>query len=150
MTGMSDGDDAQGPATATVGRPARPPRPPLRQRLSELFAEYGRIAIATYFTLSILTIIGFSVAIWVGAEPSSATGVIGVIAAGWIAAKATLPIRILITLGLTPMVAFVVTRRGRRQLRARGQAPGGDPPVPDGGAVDRQADEASDPVHRAP
>lgn len=121
MSWMSDGDDLHAPRTPEVpsGPPAGPPsvpevRPPLKQRLSALFAEYGRIAIVTYFTLSILTIIGFSVAIWIGAAPSSATGVIGVIAAGWVAAKATLPIRILITLGLTPMVAFVVTRRGRK------------------------------------
>jgi hypothetical protein len=127
MTGMSDGDDVQAPITAAApaaaapaaGRsPSGPPRrPPLKQRLSALFAEYGRIAVVTYFTLSILTIIGFSVAIWIGAEPSSATGGLGVIAAGWVAAKATLPIRILITLGLTPVVAFVVTRRGRKPLR---------------------------------
>lgn len=109
--------------------PVPPSRVPLKQRLSALFAEYGRIAIVTYFTLSILTIIGFSVAIWIGAEPSSATGALGVIAAGWVAAKATLPIRILITLGLTPMVAFVVMRRGRK---APG-APSDEPPAPNAG-----------------
>jgi hypothetical protein len=99
---MSDGDDAP---TATAAKP------PLKQRLSALFEEYGRIAIITYFTLSILTIIGFSIAIWTGVKPSSETGVIGVIIAGWALGKATLPIRILITLGLTPVVAFVVRRR---------------------------------------
>jgi len=99
---MRDRDDALA-ATAT--------KPPLKQRLSALFEEYGRIAIITYFTLSILTIIGFSVASWTGLKPSSETGVIGVIIAGWALGKATLPIRILITLGITPLVAFVVRRR---------------------------------------
>jgi hypothetical protein len=99
---MRDGDDAP-TATAT--------KLPLKQRLSALFEEYGRIAIITYFTLSILTIIGFSVAIWTGVKPSSETGVLGVLIAGWALGKATLPIRILITLGLTPVVAFVVRRR---------------------------------------
>jgi hypothetical protein len=99
---MRDRDDALA-ATAA--------KPPLKQRLSALFEEYGRIAIITYFTLSILTIIGFSVAIWTGLKPSSETGVIGVIIAGWVLGKATLPIRILVTLGLTPVVAFVVRRR---------------------------------------
>jgi hypothetical protein len=102
---MSDGDDA---LAATAAKPS------LKQRLSALFEDYGRIAIITYFTLSILTIIGFSVAIWTGVKPSSETGTIGVIIAGWVLAKATLPIRILITLGLTPVVAFVV-RRSRGQ-----------------------------------
>lgn len=99
---MRDGDDA--PAAIAA-------KPPLKQRLSALFEEYGRIAIITYFTLSILTIIGFSVAIWTGVKPSSETGVIGVIIAGWVLGKATLPIRIFVTLGLTPVVALVVRRR---------------------------------------
>ena len=115
---MSDGDDA--PAATAV-------KPSLKQRLSALFDEYGRIAIVTYFTLSILAIIGFSIAIWTGVKPSSETGVIGVIIAGWVLAKATLPIRILITLGLTPVVALVVRRRGAA-----------DPPV------DAAADELSE------
>jgi len=105
MTKMSDAEDLQ-------ARPAA--KPTLKQRLSELFGEYGKIAIATYFVLSILTIIGFSIAFAIGAAPSTASGVIGVIVAGWVAAKATLPIRILITIALTPGVAFVVTRVGRR------------------------------------
>lgn len=99
---MRDGDDA---------RAATAEKPSLKQRLSALFEDYGRIAIITYFTLSILAIIGFSIAIWTGVKPSSETGVLGVIIAGWALAKATLPIRILITLGLTPVVAFVVRRR---------------------------------------
>src|SRR5215813_4854329 len=100
---MRDGDDA--PAATAA-------KPPLKQRLSALFEDYGWIAIITYITISILTIIGFSVAIWTGVKPSTETGVLGVIFAGWVLAKATLPIRILITLGLTPVVAFVVRRRG--------------------------------------
>jgi hypothetical protein len=99
--------------------PAPPPaKPSLKQRLSDLFGEYGRIGVITYFTLSILTIIGFSIAIWVGVEPSSSSGVFGVIFAGWALAKATLPIRILITLGLTPIIALIVTRRRRAATAA--------------------------------
>jgi hypothetical protein len=109
---MSDSPDPPRADVADVGPPAKLT---LKQRLAAHFNEYGRIAIVTYFTLSILTIIGFSIAIGIGAEPSSATGVLGVIAAGWVAAKATLPIRILITLALTPVVAYVVNRvRPRR------------------------------------
>ena len=111
---MSDGDDA---LAATAAKPS------LKQRLSALFEDYGRIAIITYFTLSILTIIGFSVAIWAGVQPSSETGTIGVIIAGWALAKATLPIRILITLGLTPVVAFVVRRRGGPDPEAADEVP---------------------------
>jgi hypothetical protein len=90
---------------------ARADKLSLKQRLSALFDEYGRIAIITYFTLSILTIIGFSVAIWMGVQPSSETGVLGVVIAGWVLAKATMPIRIPITLALTPLIAVIVRRR---------------------------------------
>jgi len=135
MTGMSDGDDPQpvpGKATAKAS---------LKERLSAHFSEYGRIAIITYFSLSLLTIIGFSVAIGIGWEPSTATGVLGVIFAGWVAAKATLPIRILITLGVTPVVALVVTRLGRR---AR-DVPPIDPEIPQALQVPAQAPDVDPP-----
>ena len=89
----------------------------LKDRLAKQFKEYPRIAVYTYFTMSILTIIGFSIAIGIGAQPSSATGTLGVIGAGWVAAKATMPIRILATLGLTPVIAAIVKRLPRRPDR---------------------------------
>jgi hypothetical protein len=129
---MRDRDDALA-ATAA--------KPPLKQRLSALFEEYGRIAIVTYFTLSILTIIGFSVAIWTGVKPSSETGVLGVVIAGWALGKATLPIRILITLGLTPVVALVVRRR---RVAPDGEL--GDPAAPlDEPSTDPSAGSAGKP-----
>lgn len=97
--------------TPAVEPEALPPaKRTLKERLTAQFNEYGKIAIITYFTISILAIIGFSVAIGIGYEPSTATGVFGVIFAGWIAAKATLPIRLVITLAITPVVAMVVNR----------------------------------------
>lgn len=93
---------------------ARPvAKPPLKERMSGLVAEYGRVALYTYLVLSLSAIAGFSVAIGFGVTPSSATGVLGVIGAGWVAAKATMPLRILATLALTPLVAAVVRRRQR-------------------------------------
>jgi hypothetical protein len=88
-------------------------RPPLKERMSALVGEYGRVALYTYLVLSLAAIVGFSVAIGFGVTPSSATGVLGVVGAGWVAAKATMPLRILATLGLTPLVAAVVRRRQR-------------------------------------
>ncbi len=102
-------DDAEAPAEAP------PAKRTLKQRLKAHFAEYGRVAIWTYLTLSILTIIGFSIAIGAGVEPSSASGVFGVIGAGWVAAKATMPLRILATLGLTPLVSAVLLRRKKNR-----------------------------------
>jgi len=127
---MSDPHADEPAADPSAAVAVAPAKPTLKQRLSAQFNEYGRIAIITYFTLSILTIIGFSVAIGIGAEPSSATGVLGVIAAGWVAAKATLPIRILITLAITPVVALVVNRLrpARPADELAGDEPAGDEP----------------------
>src|ERR1051325_7543556 len=110
---MSDRDEA----LAAVGKPS------LKQRLTALFEEYGKIAIITYFTLSGLAIIGFSVAIWIGAEPSSATGVLGVLFPGRALAKGTMPVRVLITLAVTPVIGTLVRRR-----RGSG-APPDEPPA---------------------
>jgi hypothetical protein len=96
--------------------PADPPvlaKLSLKERLAAHVAEYGKVALYTYLVLSLGTIAAFSIAIGMGVEPSSATGVIGVIGAGWLAAKATMPIRILITLGLAPLIATLLRRRKR-------------------------------------
>ncbi len=85
----------------------------MKERLKASFAEYGGIAIWTYLTLSLLAIAGFSIAIGVGVGSSTASGVLGTIIAGWLAAKATVPLRILATLALTPLVAALLRRRRR-------------------------------------
>jgi membrane protein implicated in regulation of membrane protease activity len=82
----------------------------MKARLQKLLAEYGKVALYTYLTLSLLAIAGFSVAIGLGFGAESATSVIGTIGAGWLAAKATMPLRILATLALTPLVASLVRR----------------------------------------
>ncbi len=88
-------------------------KPTLKERLQVLMADYGKIAIYTYLVLSLSTIAGFSIAFGFGMAPSSASGVGGVIFAGWFAAKATMPLRILATLGLTPLIATLIRRRKR-------------------------------------
>jgi hypothetical protein len=99
---------------AEAGAPTPPAKRTLKQRLADHLAAYGKIALYTYLALSLLAIIGFSIAIGVGVAPSSASGVLGVIGAGWVAAKATLPLRALATLGLTPLIAALVRRLRRR------------------------------------
>lgn len=116
---MIDGD-AKAPTTPgpdPAAAPAGPaPKLPLKQRLSALFSEYGSVALGTYIALSVLAIVGFSVAFgFFVTAPESATGVVGTIIAGWVAAKATMPIRILITLAITPGVAHVMRRLQRRR-----------------------------------
>ncbi len=106
--------------------PLSPPKRSFKERLAALFEEYGQIALVTYFTLSLLTIAGFSIAIGVGAKPSSATGVLGVIGAGWLAGKATMPIRIPLALLLTPGVA-ALWHRWRRKPAPSATEPTNEP-----------------------
>jgi hypothetical protein len=94
-------------------QPARVARPSRKQRLAALFREYGLIAIITHITIATLVVAGLSLAIGIGVSPSSATGVAGVIVAGWAASQPTLPLRTLITLALTPVIARVLRRRRR-------------------------------------
>jgi predicted MFS family arabinose efflux permease len=86
-------------------------KPSLKERLSAHVAEYGKFALYTYLTLSLLAIAGFSVAIGLGFGASTATGFLGTLGAGWLAAKATMPLRILATLALTPVIAALWRRR---------------------------------------
>ncbi len=104
MAGESEASEE--PAVAPVVAVAEPPKKPtLKERLRAIIKDFPKIAIITYLVLSAIAITGFSIAIGIGAEPSTATGVIGVIGAGWLAAKVTVPLRILITLAVTPPIA---------------------------------------------
>lgn len=81
-----------------------------RERLKALLAEYGRIALWTYFVLFGVVLVGFATAISLGVEIESAKGGAGLLGAAWIATKLTQPLRIGVTLALTPLVARVVRR----------------------------------------
>lgn len=90
----------------------------LKERLKKLTDQYGRVALYTYLALSLSAIAGFSIAIGFGMDADTTGGVLGAIGAGWVAAKATMPLRILATLGLTPLIAALLARR----KKARGDS----------------------------
>ncbi|MBL8944069.1 MAG: hypothetical protein JNK45_13015 [Myxococcales bacterium] len=77
------------------------------QKLKDHFAEYGGIAIATYFVIFALTWSGFAVAIGQGVAVDGAATDGTTIGTAWLATKATQPLRILATLAITPLVAAV-------------------------------------------
>jgi hypothetical protein len=79
-------------------------------RLEALFAEYGKIAITTYFVIFGLVLAGFAVAIQQGADVESAHGSVGVLGGAWLATKVTQPLRIAATLLLTPIIARVLRK----------------------------------------
>lgn len=98
----------------------------MKARLEKLLAEYGKVALWTYLSISLLTIAGFAIAFASGFSPSSATGMLGVLGAAWVASKATILLRIAITLALTPVVAAVVRRITKRKTPAADEATGAD------------------------
>ena len=84
-----------------------------RQKLKDLLAEYGRMALVTYVAVLLIVFAGFALAIAWGVRVESAAGGTGLLGAAYVATKLTQPIRIAATLALTPIVARVV-RRFRR------------------------------------
>lgn len=91
----------------------------LQQRLKDHYAEYGSIAIVVYLSLFVLTWIGFTIAIRAGAQVEGAAGETGSIGAAYVATKLTQPLRILVTIAITPFAAMVWHRiRGRKPTPA--------------------------------
>ena len=105
----------------------------LQERLKALYEAYGQIAIWTYLILWLSVLAAYSAAIHMGVEIEGAgtefdqegkglaagiwrwmSGLLGpwaaVIFGAWIAVKATQPVRIIITLALTPVIARFLRR----------------------------------------
>lgn len=97
------------------------------ERFKALIAEYGRIALGTYFGLFALTLIGFLVAITMGFSVEGAASGVGAFGAAYLATKVTQPLRIAGTVLLTPIVARFVHRR--RPVKAEAPAVSPEPAV---------------------
>lgn len=93
------------------------------QKLKDHFAEYGTIAIVTYFAIFFATWAGFAIAIARGISTDASASDASTIGAAWVATKTTQPIRILVTLAVTPFVAAA-------WHRIRGRKPAADVPPP--------------------
>lgn len=74
-------------------------------KLTRLVAEYGRVAIAVYFTLFFGVLIASYLAISAGWSPKGVAGNAGAWTAAYVATKLTQPLRIGATLLLTPLAA---------------------------------------------
>lgn len=91
-----------------------------REKLKNLLAEYGNVALGTYLVIWLLTLAGFAIAISAGVKVESATSGLGLAGASWLATKLTQPLRIAATLVLTPLVTVAL-----RKLRRAPQDPSG-------------------------
>jgi hypothetical protein len=83
----------------------------MKIKMQDMFAQYGRIGIIVYFGIFFLTFFLFWLALTVGMDISSwgffsgKLEDLGTIALAYAATKLTQPIRIGITLVLTPLIA---------------------------------------------
>ena len=77
----------------------------LKRRFDGLVQQYGRVALWVYFSIFGLVLGGFYLAINSGYRPDGTANVVGTLGAAWLATKLTQPIRLLATLGLTPVIA---------------------------------------------
>lgn len=83
----------------------------MHRKLKSVLAEYGAVALVVYLSIFALTLAGFVLAIrFFGWRPAGAGGQAGVLAAAYVGAKLTQPIRIAVTLLLTPIVARIYER----------------------------------------
>lgn len=79
-------------------------------RLQALLEEYGPTAVGIHVVVFALVLAGFAIAIQQGVQVESAEGSVGVLAGAWVATKFTSPLRIAVTLVLTPFVARVLKK----------------------------------------
>ncbi|HEY4058531.1 MAG TPA: hypothetical protein VGM39_18085 [Kofleriaceae bacterium] len=86
-------------------------KPSLKVRLKRLIADYGNVAIFTYLGFSLIAVATFSIIIGLGFGAESSSGIFATIVAGWLAAKVTVPLRIIGTLALTPIIGTWLKRR---------------------------------------
>ncbi len=80
------------------------------EKLNRLLEEYGRIGLVIFFVLFALTYLGFLTAIKLGFHTKSSGGNVGAFFAAWLATKLTMPLRLLATAGLTPIVSAAYRR----------------------------------------
>ena len=86
----------------------------MKEKLQKMMAEYGRVALAVYLGIFAVTMTGFSIAIAQGFEVEGASATAGTLGAAWLATKLTQPIRIGVTLALTPVIGAVLKKRQKR------------------------------------
>jgi hypothetical protein len=87
----------------------------VRNKLKEILAEYGPIALVVYLAIFVLVLMSAWGAIHFGWRPESVAANVGSFTAAYLATKLTQGFRIAATLALTPVVARVYGRvSGRR------------------------------------
>ena len=102
-------------------------KPGAIEKLKDLIAEYGRIALGVYLVLFAIVLGVFYTAFLLGLPLEGASGAGGALFGSWVAAKVTQPARIALTAILTPIVArYLPSQKKSQEVLHEGelQAPG--------------------------
>ena len=91
----------------------------MKEKLKALFVEYGAIAVIVHLSLFVLVFLGFFVGISLGREVEEGSQGAGTFVAAYVAAQLTKPIRILVVLTLTPLIARLLPQSLRSRLQGK-------------------------------
>ena len=91
--------------------------------LKRLLVEYGIVALLVYITIFLLVWLSFWAAIRLGWEPTTVVENAGIWFVAYLATKVTLPLRMIATLALTPLIAELYERITRRPAVADAKGP---------------------------
>jgi len=83
----------------------------LSQRKTNLIEEYGMVAVLTLFALSLPIYVGFFWVKWREGSMNGTSDFLTTAGLAWATTRATLPLRIVAAIALTPFVAKVVRRK---------------------------------------
>ena len=92
----------------------------MTRRFKEILVEYGIVALVVHYVIFFAVLVGAYVAMRSGWQPTGRVASVGTWAAAYVVAKLTQPVRIAVTLVVTPFVA-------RLYERVTGRRPGGLP-----------------------
>jgi hypothetical protein len=96
----------------------------VKQKLTQLMNEYGRIAIGVYLATMVVSLVGAVVAIKSGFDVEGVAEGAGMLAATWVLYKVMNPLRVVVTLALTPLVARLIRRKATGATPTEPGAPG--------------------------
>ena len=80
-------------------------------KLKQILVQYGVLGIVIHMTVFFVVLTGFYVAIIAGLTPDSVAGRAGAFTAAYLATKLTQPLRIALTVVLTPVAGRLWQRR---------------------------------------
>ena len=81
-----------------------------KEKFERIKNEYGRVALGTYLALWAAVLVAYAVAIKLGIDVDGVSSKGGILFGAWVAAKVSQPVRIVLTVVLTPFVASVLRR----------------------------------------